>query len=121
MRYACIIYYDPNKLFDQSPEALSVLEECATHDEKLNASGHFVTDAALEMPEAAMTVHVRSGKMSAVDGPFMETKEMLGGFIVIEARDLNEAVQVAAGIPQARLGFVEVRPLVDFSSPPPVL
>ena len=71
MRYACIIYYDPNKLFDQSPEALSVLEECATHDEKLKASGHFVTDAALELPEAAMTVHVRSGKMSAVDGPFM--------------------------------------------------
>jgi hypothetical protein len=66
-------------------------------------------------------VQVRDGKMSANDGPFMETKEMLGGFIIIEARDLNEAVQIAAGIPLARLGFIEVRPVVDFSKPRPQL
>ena len=121
MRYACLIYYNPKVLFDQSPEAESVLAECATHDDKLKASGHFVTAEALDLPESAMTVRVRDGKVSTVDGPFMETKEMLGGFIVIEARDLDEAARVAAAIPQARLGFVEVRPVVDFSEPPPVL
>lgn len=121
MRYVCLIYFDPKKLFNQSPEAQSVLAECATHDQKLEASGHFVSAEALELPTNAMTVQVRDGRMSAVDGPFMETREMLGGFIVIEARDLNDAVRVAAGIPQARLGAVEVRPVVDFSQPPPVL
>lgn len=121
MRYACLIYYDPKVLFNQSPEAQSVLAECATQDDKLKASGHFVAAEALQMPDSAITVQVRDGRMSTVDGPFIETKEMLGGFIVIEATDLNEAVRVAAGIPQARLGFVEVRPVVDFSEPPPVL
>ena len=121
MRYACIIYYDPETLFGGGPEANSVLAECSTYDEVLTASGHFVAGEALTMPHEAMTVRMRGGKMSAVDGPFIETKEMLGGFIIIEARDLNEAVQVAAGIPQARIGSVEVRPIVDFSQPPPEL
>ena len=62
---------------------------------------------------------MREGRISAVDGPFMETKEILGGFVVIEARDLDEAAEVAATHPLARIGFVEVRPLVDFSTPPP--
>lgn len=121
MRYACIIYYDPSVLFGGSPEANGVLAQCETHDEVLKASGHFVAGEALTMPDEAMTVRMRDGKMSAVDGPFMETKEMLGGFIIIEARDLNEAVQVAAGIPQARVGTIEVRPIVDFSQPRPEL
>lgn len=122
MRYACLIYFNPKVLFNQSPEAQAVLAACATHDDKLKASGHFVAAEALELPESAITVQVRNGKMSTLDGPFMETKEMLGGFIVIEARDLNEAVRVAAAIPQARLGSVEVRPVVvDFSEPPPAL
>jgi len=121
MRYACLIYYDPRKLFGGSPEANAVLAECASHGDKLKESGHFVMAEALELPEEAMTVQVRDGKMSSVDGPFMETKEMLGGIIVIEARDLNEAVRVAGGHPLARLGFVEVRPVVDFSQPRPQL
>jgi hypothetical protein len=98
-----------------------VLAECAGYDEVLKASGHFVTAEALVLPDEAMTVQVRDGKMSSVDGPFMETKEILGGIIVIEARDLNEAVRVASGHPLATIGFVEVRPVVDFSQPPPVL
>jgi hypothetical protein len=122
MRYACLIYYDPQRLFNQSAEATAVLSECATHDTQLKASGHFLAAEALQMPQDAMTVKVRDGKMSAVDGPFMETKEMLGGIVFIEAQDLNEAVQVAAGMPLARIGAVEVRPVVmDFSEPPPVL
>jgi len=68
-----------------------------------------------------MTIRVRDGKMSATDGPYLETKEMLAGFLVVEARDLNEAVRVGAGIPLAKLGTVEVRPFVDFSKPRPEL
>src|SRR5689334_18456514 len=114
MRYACLIYYDPKTLFGGSPEAQAALETCSTHDEVLKASGHFLAGEALELPDRARTVKVRDGKTSAVDGPFMETKEVLGGFVLIEARDIGEAAEVAAGHPLARIGFVEVRPLVDF-------
>ena len=121
MRYACLIYFDPGKVFNQSPEADAVLRDVGPYDAELKASGHLVSGHALQMPQAAMTVRVRDGKMSATDGPFMETKEMLGGFTLIEARDLNEAVRIAAGIPFAKLGAIEVRPLVDYSQPRPKL
>lgn len=119
MRYACIIYYDPQTLFGGSPEANEALEQCAGHDEVLKAGGHFVTGEALELPDGARTVKVRDGKVSAVDGPFAETKEILGGIVIIEARDIDQAAELAAGHPLARIGFVEVRPVVDFSTPPP--
>ena len=121
MRYACLIYFDPQKVFNQSPEAEAVLRDSGPYDAELKASGHLVAAHALELPQAAMTVQVRDGKMSATVGPFMETKEMLGGFILIEARDLNEGVRIAAGIPFAKLGCIEVRPLVDYSNPRPKL
>lgn len=121
MRYACLIYYDPNILFAGGPEANAALAECEHYDDKLKETGHFVTGEALELPEGAMTVRVRGGKVSAVDGPFMETKEMLGGVIVIDAADLNEAARVAAGHPLATIGSIEVRPVVDFSQPRPEL
>ena len=113
MRYACLIYYDPKTLFGGGSEADAALEECATYDVTLKESGHFVMGEALELPEEAMTVRVRDGKMSAVDGPFMETKEMLGGIILIEARDLNDAIRIASGIPMARLGTIEVRAMYE--------
>lgn len=113
--------FRPLKVFNQSPEAEAVLRDSGPYDAELTASGHMVASHALKLPEAAMTVQVRDGKMSAIDGPFMETKEMLGGFILIEARDLNEAVRIAAGIPFAKLGSIEVRPLVDYSEPRPKL
>ncbi|MBI3728928.1 MAG: YciI family protein [Burkholderiales bacterium] len=121
MRYACLIYFDPRKVFDRSVEAETVLRDSGSFNKQLRASGHLVTDQALQLPDQAMTVQVRNGKMSSTDGPFMETKEMLGGFIIIEARDLNEAVRIAAEIPLAKLGSVEVRPVVDFSKPRPQL
>jgi hypothetical protein len=71
----------------------------------------------LQPVETATTVRVRSGKVGTTDGPFAETKEQLGGFYMIEARDLNDAIQVAAKIPSARIGSVEVRPIVEFSKP----
>lgn len=121
MRYACLVYYDPQQLFGGSPAAKAALDECAGFDDKLKETGHLVSGEALELPDGAMTVRVRDGKMSAVDGPFMETKEMLGGFVLIEARDLNEAVRIAGTHPIARIGAVEVRPVVDFSTPRPEL
>lgn len=121
MRYVCLVYFDPQRVFNGSPEAEAVLGDSGPYDAELKASGHMVATEALELPAAAMTVQVRGGKMLATDGPFMETKEVLGGFILIEARDLNEAVRIAAGIPLAKLGFIEVRPVVDFSQPRPQL
>ena len=95
--YACLIYYDPQRLFNQSPEANAALAECEGYDEVLKVGGHFVTAEALELPDGAMTVSQRDGKVSTVDGPFMETKEILGGLVVIEARDLNDAVRAISG------------------------
>ena len=121
MRYVCLIYFDPHQVFNGSPEAEAVLAELGPHAAELKASGHLVMGQPLTLPQEAMTVKVRDGKMSATDGPFMETKEMLGGFTLIEARDLNEAVQVAGRHPYAKLGFIEVRPVVDYSKPRPRL
>ncbi len=121
MHYACLIYFDPKKAFNQSEEAEAVLRDSMDPKSEIRTSGHLVSEGPLQLPEEAVTLQVRDGKMSTTDGPFLETKEMLGGFVVIDARDLNEAVRVAATIPLARIGFVEVRPFVDFSKPRPKL
>ena len=81
------------------------------YDTELAASGNLVRAQALQPPETAVLVRVRDGRISATDGPFLETKEQLGGFILIEARDLNDAIRIAAGIPLARHGTIEVRPV----------
>jgi hypothetical protein len=121
MQYVCLVYFDPQKVFNQSEEGEAVLRDSASFLDELKASGQLVMNQALQFPDQAMTVKVRDGKMSATDGPFMETREMLGGLIILEARDLNEAVRIAGGIPLARLGSVEVRPVVDFSKARPQL
>lgn len=118
-RYACLIHYDPKVLFGGGPEANAALAECEGYDEVLKGQGAFVLGEALELPESAMTVRVREGRMSATDGPFMESREMLGGLVLIEAMDLNAALRLAAGHPLARIGAIEVRPVVDFSEPRP--
>jgi hypothetical protein len=119
MQYAFLIYYNPQELFGGSPEANAALEKCENFDEVLKASGNFVLGEALEMPENGMTVRVRAGRLSTTDGPFMESKDMLGGIMVVEATDLNDAVRLAGSHPLARIGSIEVRPLVDFSQPRP--
>ena len=85
------------------------------YDDELRRSGHYLESAALEDEHAATTVRVRNGKMSTTDGPFAETKEQLGGFYLIEARDLNDAIQVASKIPSARTGSIEVRPIMELT------
>jgi len=91
----------------------ALIDETTANNEELQASGHLLWAQALEHVEAAATVRVRDGKLSATDGPFAETNEQLGGFVFIEARDLNEAIQIAGRIPSARIGSIEVRPVID--------
>jgi hypothetical protein len=119
MRYACLVYFDPATAFNGSPETNAVLGAAEVNRQELLARG--IVAEALTLPSEAITVRVRAGKMLATDGPFAETKEVLGGFVVIEAPNLEAAVQMAASNPMAQLGSIEVRPLVDFSQPRPVM
>jgi hypothetical protein len=83
--------------------------------ESIRKSGHYLGGNALQPVQTATTVRLRNGKVSATDGPFAETKEQLGGYYLIEARDLNDAIQVASRIPSAKLGSIEVRPIMELS------
>jgi hypothetical protein len=94
-------------------ECDAVMEETMTYCEALKKNGHLLAVEALEPIKTAMSVRVRSGKLSVTDGPFAETKEQLGGFFLINARDLNEAIQVASKFPSVRFGTMEVRPVRD--------
>jgi len=112
MRYACLVYTEQDKLDALSTEEWDALiDQHLDYDATLERSGHFLAGAPLEPVTSASLVRVRGGKVAVTDGPFAETKEQLGGFILIEARDLNEALQVASKIPVARFGTIEVRPV----------
>lgn len=113
MRYLCLVYVEPAAFDALTPEAKRALDrDSLAYDRELERGGYFVTADALASTKEAVTVRVRADKMSVTDGPFAETKEQLGGFILIEARDMNEAIRLAAGIPLAKLGSIEVRPIV---------
>jgi hypothetical protein len=105
MKYLCLVYLEPDKLH-AVPDS-----ECAVCGDGLRTSGVLVAAEALQPIDTATTVRVRNGRLSVTDGPFAETKEQLAGFYLIEARDLNDAIQVAAKIPPAREGSIEVRPV----------
>ena len=113
MKFLCLICAE--KVMEQLParDAESHFDEYAEFTRNIRGSGHFVDCNRLQPPGAATTVRVRGGKVSMTDGPFAETKEQLGGYYVIEARDLNEAIHVASKIPGARIGCVEVRPVAE--------
>lgn len=120
MKYLCLLYKEEEKRDAMSKSELEALiDEHLAYDGVLRKSGHFIVAEAIQSVQAATTVRVRSGKLSITDGPFAETKEQLGGFFLINARDLNEAIQVAAKIPSARLGSVEVRPIWEVNQPWP--
>ena len=105
MKYLCLVYLDERRL-DEVADL-----ECMACGDALRASGHMVAGEALEGVHTATTVRVRNGKVGVTDGPFAETKEQLAGFYMIDAKDLNEAIQIAGKIPPARIGSVEVRPV----------
>ncbi len=112
MRYLCLIYFDERRVGEMPGDAVRSLEaECVSYEDELRARGQLQAVEALQPTHAAITVRVRNGRATVTDGPFAETKEQLGGFYLIEARDLNEAIRVAGQIPPARLGAVEVRPV----------
>jgi hypothetical protein len=112
MKYVCLVYLDEATFEPMSDaERGRLINEALDSDAALRASGNFVYANALELPSAAVSVRVRNNELSATDGPFAETKEHLSGFIVVEARDLNDAIRIAGTIPMARLGTMEVRPV----------
>jgi hypothetical protein len=109
MKYLCLVYMEEQKLH-AVPD-----RECVACGEGLRRSGQLIAAEALQPIGTATTVRVRHGKLSVTDGPFAETKEQLAGFYLIDARDLNDAIQVAAKIPPAREGSVEVRPVRELT------
>jgi hypothetical protein len=120
MRYLCLVYGTEDSLpVMQNPDPTSRVEADAltrdslAYNDLLQASGHFVAAHILQSVRTATTVRVRGGRVLVTDGPFAETKEQLLGFILIEAKDHDDAVEVASKIPLARLGSVEVRSMMD--------
>lgn len=111
MKYLCLVYSDENMLHSlpDSPKD----PECHAYASSLYESGRMIAGEALQPVATASTVRVRGGKTVVTDGPFAETKEQLAGFYLVEARDMNEALQIAAKIPPARVGSIEVRPIRD--------
>jgi hypothetical protein len=116
MKYLCLIYDDEKKMATMTKdEGEAFMGEYFAFTEGIKKTGHYLGGNALQPVNTATTVRNRSGKLSTTDGPFAETKEQLGGYYLIEARDLNDALQVAAKIPSARTGSVEVRPIQEFN------
>jgi hypothetical protein len=105
MKYLCLVYGEEQAIANVPDN------HCVAFDEEIRKSGHCIASEALQPVSTATTVRVRNGKVSVTDGPFAETKEFLAGFYMIEARDLNEAIQLAAKIPPAQVGSIEVRPI----------
>lgn len=118
MKYLCLVCAETLLEGMPKPEAESHYAEYERFIEEVRRSGHLLGRNRLRPPETALTVRVRGGKTSVTDGPFAETKEQLGGYFLIEATDLNEAIQVAARIPGAKMGCVEVRPVAEDEAPP---
>jgi hypothetical protein len=116
MKYLCLIY-DDEKITGKmaKPEVDAFMGEYFAFTENAKKSGHYIGGNALQPVQTATTVRVRGGKVSTTDGPFAETKEQLGGYYLIEAKDLNDAIQVASKIPSAKIGSVEVRPIQEFN------
>ena len=110
MKYLCLVYGE-EKSIQAMPD-----DECMAFDESLRNRGQCVASEALQPVQAATTVRVRNGKVSISDGPFAETKEQLAGFYLIDARDLNDAIQIASQIPPARVGSIEVRPVRELAN-----
>jgi hypothetical protein len=116
MQYMLLIYDDEKKWADM-PEAESgaLYGEYLAFTDSIKASGHFRAGEALQPVSTATTLRTRNGKTTKTDGPFAETREQFGGFYLIEAKDLDEAAEIAARIPSARIGSIEIRPIQVFS------
>jgi hypothetical protein len=116
MKYLLLIYMDENAMSDTEREHCYV--ESAQVAQDLHTKGQFVASAPLHPVATATSVRVREGKSLVTDGPFAETREQLGGFYLINAQDLDEAIAIAAQIPGARVGTVEIRPVLEIAGLP---
>jgi len=118
MKYLCMIYGEESRLATLPKDQMdSMFKEYMAFTEDIKQSGQYIGGNPLQPTQTATTVRVRQGKISTTDGPFAETKEQLGGYYLINAKDLNEAIQVAARIPGARSGSIEVRPIMEHAAP----
>ncbi len=115
MKYLCLVYHE-EKLLNAFPnqEREAIWDEALSFCDKLQKAGQLLAASPLHPVDTATTVRVREGKTTTTDGPFAETKEQLGGFLLIDVSDLNDAIRIAAQFPAARFGSVEVRPLKEF-------
>jgi len=116
MKYLCLIYDDPKQTAAMTrSQGEAIMKEYFAFTDGIKKSGHYLGGNALQGVQTATSVRVRDGKLSTTDGPFAETKEQLGGYYLIEARDLDDAIKVAEKIPSARVGTIEVRPIMEFN------
>ena len=117
MKYICLGYYDKSK-HDAMTEAEkeAMFDACFTYDDHLRASGHWAVGEALQPAETALTVYWKNGKVATTDGPYVKTKEQLGGILVLEARDMNHALQLMSQHPAVKYGSIfEIRPAGDLT------
>ena len=116
MKYICLAYADPKKWGTISEsERNAFVDECFTYDDVLRKNGHFAGGDALQGVENATTLHFQNGKVSVTDGPYAETKEQLGGILILEAKDLNHAIQLMSKHPGVKAGPFEIRPAADLT------
>jgi hypothetical protein len=116
MKYLCLIYSDEKRIGGLSEsDSKNMMGEYNDFTQSIQKSGHLLGGERLQPTHTATTIRSRNGKVSTTDGPFAETKEQLGGFYLINARDLNDAIQVASKIPGTRMGSIEVRPIWELN------
>lgn len=117
MKYICLGYYDPAKHAAMTEdERNAMFDECFEYDDHLRASGHSLAGEAIQPSETALTLYWKNGKVATTDGPYAETKEQLGGFGLLEARDMNHAIQLISQHPSLKYGAsFEIRPAFDMS------
>lgn len=117
MKYICLGYIEPNKFENLSEtERHAMMDECFTYDDELRKNGNFTGGDALQGPGSAATLRWTDGKVSVTDGPYAETKEQIGGILILEARDLNHAIQIMSKHPGVKAGPFEIRPAADLSA-----
>lgn len=116
MKYICLGYIEPDKLVNLTdPERTAMMDECLTYDDELRAKGHFAGGEALQPPQSAATLRWEDGKVMITDGPYAETKEQIGGILILEADDMAHAIELMSRHPGVKAGPFEIRPAADLN------
>jgi len=116
MKFICLGYIEDGKFESMSPqEQTAMVDECLTYDDELRRKGHFAGGEAMDAPSAAATLRFKNGKVVVTDGPYAETKEQIGGILILEARDRQHAIEIMSKHPGVKAGPFEIRPAVDMT------